>query len=137
MREWGREKNMTRWFRFALRCGLLVTDPKMWGAMTEDFKDYADTVADRMRQGYEDAPDRAARAGVKIEEGPNWVARGASFLGGIGLGLGVGLLFAPSSGEETRGVIRDKAVDLKNQVVDMAAGTERYRPGNATGTDGD
>lgn len=137
MSEWRRGNNMSRWLRFAMRCGLLVTDPKMWGAMTDDFKDYADSVAGRMRQGYDDAPDRAARAGMKIDEGPNWVARGASFLGGVGLGIGVGMLFAPSSGEETRGVIRDKAVDLKNQVVDMAAGAKRSRAGSATGTDGD
>ena len=33
----------------------------------------------------------------------------SSFLLGLGVGVGLGLLFAPKSGEETRGVIRDKA----------------------------
>lgn len=33
----------------------------------------------------------------------------ANFFLGLGIGVGVGLLFAPKSGEETRGFIKDKA----------------------------
>ena len=33
----------------------------------------------------------------------------SSFLLGLGVGVGLGILFAPKSGEETRGLIRDKA----------------------------
>lgn len=33
----------------------------------------------------------------------------SSFLLGLGVGVGLGILFAPKSGEETRGMIRDKA----------------------------
>ncbi len=33
----------------------------------------------------------------------------ANFFLGLGIGVGVGLLFAPKSGEETRGMIKDKA----------------------------
>ncbi len=33
----------------------------------------------------------------------------SSFLLGLGVGVGLGILFAPKSGEETRGIIRDKA----------------------------
>jgi len=33
----------------------------------------------------------------------------SSFLLGLGVGIGLGILFAPKSGEETRGIIRDKA----------------------------
>jgi len=33
----------------------------------------------------------------------------SSFLLGLGVGIGLGILFAPKSGEETRGMIRDKA----------------------------
>ena len=35
-----------------------------------------------------------------------------SFLCGIGLGIGLGILFAPMSGEETRNNLTDKAGDL-------------------------
>jgi gas vesicle protein len=38
-----------------------------------------------------------------------------SFLAGLGIGLGVGLLFAPMSGEETRSNIRQRANDLADQ----------------------
>jgi len=33
----------------------------------------------------------------------------SSFLLGLGVGIGLGILFAPKSGEETRGMIRNKA----------------------------
>ena len=37
-----------------------------------------------------------------------------SFLVGLGVGVGLGLLFAPMSGEETRTNIADRASDLAN-----------------------
>jgi gas vesicle protein len=33
----------------------------------------------------------------------------SSFLLGLGVGVGLGILFAPKTGEETRGLIRDRA----------------------------
>ena len=45
------------------------------------------------------------------------------FFLGLGVGVAVGLLFAPKSGEETRRLIRDRAVDsgdyLKKQTSDL------------------
>ena len=45
------------------------------------------------------------------------------FFLGLGVGVAVGLLFAPSSGEETRKLIRDRAADsgdyLKRQTTDI------------------
>jgi gas vesicle protein len=37
-----------------------------------------------------------------------------SFLVGLGIGVGLGLLFAPMSGEETRNNLADRANDLAN-----------------------
>lgn len=37
-----------------------------------------------------------------------------SFLVGLGVGVGLGLLFAPMSGEETRNNLTDRANDLAN-----------------------
>lgn len=37
-----------------------------------------------------------------------------SFLLGLGIGVGLGVLFAPMSGEETRGNLSDRASDLAN-----------------------
>ena len=47
----------------------------------------------------------------------------ASFLVGVAVGVGLGLLFAPKSGEETREIIRKKADEgteyLKKQTADL------------------
>lgn len=48
---------------------------------------------------------------------------GSGFLTGMLLGVGVGaaaaLLFAPKSGEETRGAIRERGLELKSRAEDM------------------
>ncbi len=41
------------------------------------------------------------------------------FIGGL-VGAAVALLFAPQSGEETRTVIRDKSIELRDQAVSQA-----------------
>lgn len=47
----------------------------------------------------------------------------ANFFLGLGVGLGIGLLFAPRSGEETRRLLKDKADEgtdfLKKQTADL------------------
>ena len=47
----------------------------------------------------------------------------SSFLLGLGVGVGLGILFAPKSGEETRGMIKDKANEgsdfLKQRSADL------------------
>jgi gas vesicle protein len=47
----------------------------------------------------------------------------ASFLVGVAVGVGLGLLFAPKSGEETREIIKKKADEgteyLKKQTADL------------------
>jgi gas vesicle protein len=49
----------------------------------------------------------------------------ASFLLGLGVGIGLGVLFAPRSGEETRNYLRERADEgadyLKRQTEDIRA----------------
>jgi gas vesicle protein len=49
----------------------------------------------------------------------------ANFLLGLGVGIGLGVLFAPRSGEETRHYLKDKADEgadyLKRQTEDLRA----------------
>jgi hypothetical protein len=53
-----------------------------------------------------------------------------SFLAGLGLGIGLGVLFAPKSGDETRRDIRDRANDLADSARDtIERGRERVRSG--------
>jgi len=42
-----------------------------------------------------------------------------SFLAGLGIGVGIGLLFAPLSGEETRGRLQQRASDLADSARDI------------------
>jgi gas vesicle protein len=52
------------------------------------------------------------------------------FLTGLGIGLGLGVLFAPRSGEETREEITRRANDLAGQARDtFEQGRERVRSG--------
>ncbi len=76
-----------------------------------------------------------------------------SFLVGLGIGIGLGVLFAPTSGEQTRSNIRDRANDLADTARETleqgrqrvrsgikavrgeaATGTETTRPTGSTGT---
>lgn len=53
-----------------------------------------------------------------------------SFLLGLGFGIGLGMLFAPMSGEETRENLSDRANDLANSARDSyEQGRERIKRG--------
>jgi gas vesicle protein len=41
-----------------------------------------------------------------------------SFIAGVGLGVGIGMLFAPASGEETRELISEKVQEVGTRVRD-------------------
>jgi len=139
MRALGRESKAKQWLRFAMKCGLLVTDPKMWEAVNEQLKERSDDVKDcretevRGHDGFGSANPATRCRAVAIG-----LASSASFLGGVGLGVGLGILFAPVSGEEARAALRDKAADVKQKVSDFTAGAARYgSSAAATGTNGD
>ncbi|HLJ86773.1 MAG TPA: YtxH domain-containing protein [Candidatus Angelobacter sp.] len=51
-----------------------------------------------------------------------------SFLAGLSIGIGLGVLFAPLAGHETRGKIGERAGDLADKARDFAdQGRERVR----------
>lgn len=51
-----------------------------------------------------------------------------SFLAGLGIGIGLGILFAPMSGEETRTNLQQRAGDLKDSARDLVdQGKDRMR----------
>lgn len=51
-----------------------------------------------------------------------------SFLAGLGIGIGLGILFAPMSGEETRNNLQQRAGDLADSARDLVdQGKDRMR----------
>jgi len=51
-----------------------------------------------------------------------------SFLAGLGIGIGLGILFAPMSGEDTRNNLSQRASDLADSARDLVdQGRERVR----------
>jgi gas vesicle protein len=144
-----RESAAKHWARLALKTGLLLTDAKLWQAVNDQIRDHAEDIGDDVKRKYEDATDRLQNASDALRGTSNdWVAPLASFVGGIGIGIGLGILFAPNSGEETRAALRDRAADVtsgvKNKVGDFVSGSSRFRSRGvstenrpSTGTEGD
>ena len=131
----GRQSTLKNWARVALKCGLLLTDGKLWASINDQVGEHFDDAQDVVKKRYEDTSQRLQDARDALRGRNHWVAPAASFVGGVGLGLGLGILLAPARGEETRSMIRDKATDIKNRVSDMTAGGTSFR--SSTGTEGD
>jgi hypothetical protein len=128
------------WARLAAKLGLLFTDPKIRAAVADNLKEGVDHVSDTVSSTYEDTIDRFSAAGEAFRGRSHW-PEFTGFLIGVGVGAGLGLLLAPAAGSETREAIRDKAVDMKNRVVDTASresGRMRNSVRNmqSTGTEG-
>lgn len=76
---------------------------------------------------------------------------GFGLLGGLIAGAAVGLMYAPKRGEETRKLVKDKAMELRNRAMDTASlvatkatqamqqiqGNTPSQPGSMAGTAGD
>jgi gas vesicle protein len=140
MSGFNRQSAIQKWARLALKCGLVLTDAKLWESIGGQLRDRVDDVSSEMKRRYADTTDRLERAQDAFQGRRNWAAPAASFLGGVGLGVGLGLLLAPASGQETRSALRDKVVNLKNRVDEMGPGSTPYRSAirsSSTGTGDD
>jgi gas vesicle protein len=134
-------KTATNWLRFALKCGLLVTDAKIWSAVNDMLDERASAVRDSVKQQDEELREKIRTHDVIRSRGRG-LAHAAAFVGGVGMGVGLGILFAPVSGEQAREIIRDKAADLtsdvKKKVSDIASRVSRKETsmpgGGLTGT---
>ena len=133
--------NSKDWVRLAAKLGVIFTEPKVRSAIADQLKDRVDDVTDRVTSKYEDAVDRLESAAAALQGRSYWPSRVAGFLLGVGVGAGLGILLAPAPGSDTRRIVRDKATDVKNKVVDSAAaatGKIRRSVANmpSTGTEG-
>jgi hypothetical protein len=121
------------WARLAMKFGLVLTDAQLWAAINNHIRDRAEEASAAVREKFDVATDRLDHARRSLSGQPDWAVLGVSFLGGLGVGIGLGMLFTPVSGRQARAAIRGSAADIGNKVSDFASGAAR----RTTGTDGD
>ena len=141
MRSFGRQYTAKEWARLAMKFGLIATDAKVWSAVNKQLRQGANDVNDVIRRKFDETTNRLNSARVEIQTHSDWLARVTSLLAGIGIGMGVGMLLAPTGGDEMRAALRDKVTDVKNNVGDIAARATRAARSStdfrSTGTIGD
>lgn len=121
MNAFSRRPNKKNWFRFAMKLGLLATDASVLasiGRMLTERGDSNEILRPRERL----ATDLRTKSG--------W-SHTSTLLVGVAIGVGVGMLFAPVSGEEARNVLRHRATDVKDKVSDAAAWAGQFGPSRA------
>jgi hypothetical protein len=111
-----------------MKMGLIFTDPKVRSVIGDRLKDRANSLSDTISDRYDEAFDRVEAAGDALQGKSVWPSRMVALFLGIGIGTGIGMVFAPKAGSDTRQAIRDRAVDMKNKAVHSASSaTERVR----------
>jgi hypothetical protein len=137
MASFGRRRDAKQWARFAMKLGLFLSDAKLWSAINKQLRERTADITDSMRDRYEEAADRLDNAPALLGESHR-LGSTLCFLGGVGIGVGLGMLLAPVSGEQARSVIRDRAANVKSKVADFAkgsSGTSQFRSSQvSTGT---
>lgn len=95
---------MNKVLRTLLKAGLYFLEQS--DRVTTDLRDQMRDRVGHIRTRTRDAivePDHAVRDAM-------------SFVAGVGLGIGVGLLFAPASGQETRDLISEKVQEAGSKM---------------------
>ena len=91
------------------------------------FLEQPDRAAEAVRERVKEDIDEVAR---KFEGEDHTLRYVLTFVAGVGVGLGVGMLTAPSSGEESRSAIAGKVRDVGDRVKKQVSGERNP----ATGT---
>jgi hypothetical protein len=99
-----RRPSKKNWIRFAMKLGLLATDAAVWSSVA------------RMLSDRDDATDiRRESLASNLSPNRGWSHASTLFIG-VAIGVGVGILFAPVSGQEARNTLRETAADVKDKV---------------------
>ncbi len=85
--------------------GLYLLDP-----VRDRVADQIDAVSDKAKDVYEEASGRVRKASRAMTgEDRSGLSSAAALLAGLGVGVALGILFAPASGEQIRRNIADRA----------------------------
>jgi hypothetical protein len=126
-------RKLNRMLRLLFSAGLVLTAPEGREKVRDGLSDRFDDISERASKGYDEVVDRLDRASRAIRgEGGSGAANVLGFLAGIGVGVGLGVLFAPASGEETRAGLKDKVQDVQMRARNAVSSELR----RATGTEG-
>lgn len=105
-----RRPSRQNWFRFAMKLGLLATDAALWSSLARMLSEHGDGC---------DPLGPRQRLAMDLQSGRGW-SRATTLLTGVGIGVGLGILFAPMTGEQVRLAIRDTASTVRNKMDDVA-----------------
>jgi hypothetical protein len=108
-----RRPSKKNWIRFAMKLGLLATDAAVWSSVARMLSDRDDATEIR-------------RESLASNLSPNrgWSHASTLFIG-VAIGVGVGMLFAPVSGQEARNTLRETAADVKDKVSNASGWATR------------
>jgi|HubBroStandDraft_6_1064221.scaffolds.fasta_scaffold177240_3 hypothetical protein len=122
-----RKKNVGGLLRTLLQAGLYLVDQP---------ESVARDVRDRVQSGISNAGDRFSDVGDSLSDmrdrltgRDNTLRYALSFVAGIGLGVGVGILMAPDSGEETRRNVAEKFNDVSDRIRRKGSDALEYKTG--------
>lgn len=112
---------------------LLGTGVYLIDSLRDRLSDGIDDISDRARGTYSEASRRVSRASNVIRgEDHRGLTTAAALLLGVSVGVGVGMLLAPASGQETRRDISNKVQEFGDRVRDRFSGEEKRGPESAS-----
>jgi|SRR5579863_38436 hypothetical protein len=119
---------MNQFLQVLFGIGLALTEPRQRHRIYHRVTDKLDDFADQASRGYGAAADRVERLYRSARgEDHRVLAGAASFLIGMGIGAGAGVLFAPASGKQTRDAIAEKVERLQSDIREsVRRGVEHY-----------